>query len=199
MNSQRILKGYKTSPYTMPALQEDQKREQLIHDAEEIQRRAYEEGFAAGEKAGLESGEEKALVLIDHLESLAQELQDFKTNFVDDLTEQVVELSVAMSRKIISDEIKTQPETIVKITEQALRKMNSTGPVRIKVNPSVHELFLNKKSLLTDIHEDIQFEVTSSVSGSGPVVTSEAEEVITDFDSLIANIAEEMGVNCGGH
>jgi flagellar assembly protein FliH len=199
LNNQRILKGFKTSPYSMPALQEEPNREKLIHDAEETQRRAYEEGFTAGEKAGLESGEEKSVVLINRLESLAQELQDFQTHFVDDLREQVVELAIAISRKVVHDEIMAQPDRIVSITEQALRKMQRTGPVRIKVNPSVHELFLKKKSALTDIHDDIVFEVNSSVSETGPVVMSETEEVTTDYDSLIANIAEEMGVNVGSH
>jgi len=184
----------KPIPYIMPVLDkvvcvDDISFTQRI---ENIQRSAYEEGFAVGERAGFGAGEQKAAVLIERLEGIIAEITSFKKNLVDDMEPQVVNLAVAIAQKIIIEEIKTDPSVIVTIVKEALRRLQRMGTITIRLNPSIYDLFMKKKPELLEVHQDISFEVDTHVPLTGPFVISQTQEVVTDTRSLVDNIAEEI-------
>ena len=194
-NKGSIVNHSDVALYRMPSLEEDRKtksKDEIMQDIEDIQRAAYEEGFASGEKAGLEAGEQKAAVLIERLGHILEEIAVFKENMVEEMEEQVVELAIVMARKIITEEITTRPEVIVSVVREALKRLQRMGTIMIKINPSLHDLFMKKKSELIDIHKDITFDVNSNVSLTGPLVVSQTEEVVTDINALIENIMEDV-------
>jgi len=179
----------------MPSLDEgriSRSGDAMIEVAEDVQRKAYEEGFAAGERAGFSEGEQKSSVLLNRIENIINDLTMYKESFVEEVEEQVVDLAVAIARKIVIEEITTKPEIIVYLVKEALKRLQRIGNIRIKINPSLHDLFIKMKSELIEIHEDITFDVDSSVPVTGPFVISEIEEVVTDIDSMINNIVEDM-------
>lgn len=165
---------------------------------ENIERRAYEEGFATGERAGFGAGEQKATVLIERLERIIAEITLFKKNLVNDMEPQVLGLAVAIAQKIIIEEIKTKPSVIVAIVKEALRRLQRTGTITIKLNPSIYDLFMKKRAELLEVNQDISLEVDPRVPLTGPFVVSQAQEVITDINSLVNNIVEEMKARTNG-
>ncbi|MBI5665164.1 MAG: hypothetical protein HZC49_08800 [Nitrospirae bacterium] len=184
------------SPYCMPSLEDSRlpKKEDIIKDLEDMQRRAYEEGFASGERAGFADGEQKAAVLVERLERIIDEVAVFKEGLVKEVEKQVVDFALAMARKIIIDEISAKPEIIVSVVREALKRLQRMGTITIKINPALHDLFMKKRPELIDIHEDIIFDVNSNVSLTGPLVISQTEEVVTDIDALIANITDDVNI-----
>ncbi len=192
LSESRILRNSSAVIFSMPSLEEEKDHKSLLHKAEEIQRLAYEEGFSSGEKAGFSHGEEKALILLERLEGLIQELTAFMDNSVQKLTPQVVELASAIAKKIIIEEVSVKPDLIVKMVKEALKRLQRMGTITIKINPSLYELFREKKPDLLEVHPDIVFDVNSQVPVTAPLVISDIEEVVTDIDSLLSNIIEEM-------
>ncbi len=189
----RILKNSKAVLYSMPSLDERIGGDvSFLQKSEHIERQAYETGFAAGEKAGFTAGEQKAAVLIERLEKIMEEIFVFKENLVEDLEAQVVNLAIAIARKIIIEEIGIKPEIIVTMVKEALKRLQRVGAITIKINPAIYDLFMQKKPELLDIHQEIIFDVDSHVPLTGPLVISQTEEVVTDIDSLMANIIEKM-------
>jgi flagellar assembly protein FliH len=191
----KILKDSEAAVYSMPVLEEEnspRSKELILHRKEDIQRQAYEEGFEAGEKAGFAEGEQKALMLVEKLEETIKEFTDFKDNMVEYLEPRVVNLATLVSKKIIIEEINTRPEIIVTMVKESLKRLKRFGTITIKINPALNDLFMRNKAELLDIHKDIIFDLSSGISVTGPVVTSEIEEVITDIDSLLNNIIDEM-------
>jgi flagellar biosynthesis/type III secretory pathway protein FliH len=179
----------------MPSLEEDARpksREEVLQEIEELQRKAYEEGFSAGEKAGYKEGEQKALLLVNRLGVIIDEITEFKKNLNVSLEGQVLSLSVAIARKIIADEIATRPELIVNLVREALKRLHLMGAITVKMNPALYDLFRERRPELTELHEDIVFDVSSGVALAGPLVISQTEEVVTDVDSLIDNIVDEL-------
>ncbi|RPI33494.1 MAG: hypothetical protein EHM54_10695, partial [Nitrospiraceae bacterium] len=170
------------------------RREDIIKELEETQRRAYEEGFESGEKAGFPDGEQKAAVLAERLERIIEEVAVFKENLVKELEAQVVDFAVAMARKVIIDEISTNPEVIVTVVKEALKRLQRVGTITIKINPALYDLFMKKKPELIDIHKDIIFDVNPNVALTGPLVISQTEEVVTDIEALIANITADVNI-----
>ena len=195
MFDSRIIKSSDAVPYSMPSLEDGRianDSNAILKNAEDIQRRAYEEGFASGEKAGFSEGEQKCSVLIERIERIISELTSFKSDFVADVEKQVVDLSVAIASRIIIEEINMRPEIIVTMVKESLKRLERVGNIRIKINPTLYDLFMKMKPELLEVHEDITFDVDSNIPVAGPLVISEIEEVVTDIDSLIENIVNEM-------
>ncbi len=193
MYNNRIIKNSDAVPFSMPSLEDGRRsRDAILKDAENIQRGAYEEGFVSGEKAGFSEGEQKCSLLIERIERIISELTVFKSSYTVEVESQVVDLAVAIARRIIIDEINTKPEIIVSMVKEALKRLQRVGNIRIKINPTLYDLFMKMKPELLEVHEDITFDVDSNVPVTGPLVISDIEEVVTDIDSLIDNVMEEM-------
>jgi len=192
LSNRRILKQCDAVLFNMPDLDEERCAGNLVNKVEEIQRQAYEEGFSSGERSGFEAGELKALVLVGRLEKIIEEIAEVKEKLVRNLEPQVVRLAIAIARKIIVEELNTRPEVIVTMVSEALKKLQRTGTITIKLNPALHELFTGNRQQLTDIHPDIVFDVNSNVPVTGPLVISDMEEVVTDVESLLSNVVAEM-------
>lgn len=188
--SNKVMKSGEAKLYAMPILEEDSRAS--LQSIEERQRLGYEEGFASGEKAGFNEGVEKATILIERLSTIIHEIIAFRDNFIEETEAQVVDLSIAIARKIISDEIATKPEIILSIVRNALKKIEHRGTVTIKINPALHELFNRSHASLVSIHDNIVFDSDEKIPLTGPLVIGQHEEVETDLDAMIANVVEQI-------
>lgn len=164
---------------------------------EEIEREAYERGFEAGEKAGFAMGEEKARVVLEKINNLLVDLTSLRQRILNELQEQIIELATSIARKIVLQELKTDPETIINMTKEAIMRIERTGPVTIKINPSLYNLFMRLKPELQNIHEDLIFDIDPSISAQGTLVIGPQEETSTDIDEQLRNIIKELGDRIG--
>lgn len=189
--------------YSMPSLDEDKvpigqekvsDYNAVMEKANELQKNAYDEGFASGEKAGFAVGEQKTLVLLEGIEKIMSELMSVRAGALQGVDEQVVELAVTIARKVIVEEVSIKPEIMISIVREALKRMERIGTIAIKVNPAIYDIFINNRTKLTDIHDDIVIDADASVPVTGPLVISKTEEVVTDIESLIENITKEIKI-----
>jgi flagellar assembly protein FliH len=160
---------------------------------EKIEREAYESGFETGEKAGLDMGMQKAAILIEKLETILAELVTLREKLIKESEPQLVELAVSIAKKIILKELTLNPEEIVKITKEALMKIERVGQITIKITPSLYDLFNKLKPELLSIHPDIIFDVDPSISKYGSVVMGPFEDVLTDVDEQLRNLIKDIG------
>lgn len=197
----RIIYEAEVSPFTMPELleKEAENREvkEIDHTIDEIEREAYERGFEAGEKAGLAMGEEKAKIILEKIENLLKDLLTLRKKMLTDLQAEIIELVTSIARKIILRELETEPETLLNMTKEALMKIERTGPITIKINPSLYNLFMRLKPELQNLHEDLIFDVDPSISAQGTIVVGPQEEVSTDIDEQLRNLIKELGERIG--
>lgn len=192
--SGKIMKAGEVSLYSMPQLSDDRTfaNEMDSQLSAEVQRAAYEKGFSSGEKAGLDAAEERASIVATQIQQMLNELAETKEKLVDNLEDQVIDLAVAIAGKIVDQEIKEKPEHMVTIVKKALKKLQRSGTVTIKINPVLLDTFRKSKAELGEIHEDIRIETVDHLPVADPIVTSETEEVMADLDSLLHNISEEI-------
>ncbi len=189
----------------MPSLEEDRPVDVADEipepgpSPEEIEREAYETGFAAGQKAGFEMGDQRAAVLLSKLEGIIRETEQYRERILSDIEPQMLGLASGIAKKIILVELDVKPEVTVNIVREAIRKLERTGPIVIKLNQSVQDLFMRLKPELLEVHPDIIFDIDPSLPPTGQIVIGESEEVVTDLDSQIGNIIEDMGGKSGGY
>jgi len=158
-----------------------------------VEREAYEKGYASGEKAGMEMGEQKAAVTLERIENILKELTEWKDKLFQESEQQLVELAVAIARKIMLRELATKPEDIVAMTKEAIMKIERTGQITVKINPALYDLFTKLKPQLLSIHPDIVFDLDPSASLTGSVVMGSMEDVVTDLDEQIRNLIKDLG------
>lgn len=197
----RIINRGEVPVFPMPELIEKDAEEIKIEEerppVEEIEREAYERGFEAGEKAGFAMGEEKARVVLERINNLLMDLTSLRQRILNELQVQVIELATSIAKKIVLQELKTDPETIINMTKEAIMKIERTGPVTIKINPTLYNLFMRLKPELQNIHEDLIFDIDPSLSALGTLVIGPQEEVSTDVDEQLRNIIKELGDRIG--
>ncbi|MBI4688640.1 MAG: hypothetical protein HY756_12855 [Nitrospirae bacterium] len=191
----RIRRCGDTDSYIMPLLRDvalftEKPQLSLEQRAEEIERKAYEEGFSAGEKAGLEFGEQKSSVLLTGLQSIINDLTTARKKTLAELEPEIISLVVSIAKKIIYEELSIRPELIGSIVREAMRKIEKTGRITIRINPALCSLFEKIKPELLKLHSDISIDADPMVPVNSPLIIGPAEEVVTDIDEQIENIME---------
>ncbi|MCX7794683.1 MAG: FliH/SctL family protein [Thermodesulfovibrionales bacterium] len=177
------------SDFRPPVFEESLKIGQRIED---IEREAYERGFEQGRRAGLELAEKEAKVIIDKLEELVTEFISHKEEIKRSIKPLIIELSVSIARKLIMKEIEKEPEIVVRLTEEAIKKIEKQGKVRIKINPLLKEIFEKASPGLLRLHEEIVIDIDPSLPPYSSEVISETQEIVTDTDEQLRNLIREL-------
>lgn len=158
----------------------------------DIEKDAYGKGFAEGRRAGEESAAREAAPLIAGLSAAIAGVEEFRKQVVQEAEPQVVELAVAVARRILVGELSENPERIVEIVKEAIRRIERSGSVTIRVHPDLSRVISSLKGRSAEFQADILLDVDPSVPPHGPIVTGGTEEVLTDVDEQIRVIMDEL-------
>lgn len=159
---------------------------------EAIARDALRAGFEAGKRAGTEDAEREATVLLSGMREMLRAIGEERERALRELEPQVFELAVAIARRIVIEELAMRPELTAGIVKEAIRRIEKTGPLMVRIHPDFYEAFARHKAELLELHSEILLEVDPSVPPTGPLVIGPAEEIVTDPDEQIRNIVEEI-------
>lgn len=175
--------------FNMPVIEE----ERLVgKNADIVEREAYERGYQAGEKAGLEMGIQRGAAILEKMESVLKEIILLKSGLAKELEAQCLELCFSLARKLALSELSTNPENVVKIVKEALMRIERSGVVKIRIHPSLKDVFTRFRPGLLDIHADIAFEPDPSLPQYSAIVTSPTQEMAVDIDEQLKNLIKGM-------
>jgi flagellar assembly protein FliH len=102
---------------------------------QQVEREAYEKGFAQGQKDGLALGQTKAEELWKKMHALFDALAPLKEKALTEAEEDILKLSMIIARKIVKKELATDPDTVKRSLEQAITFLKDRSFVRILVSP----------------------------------------------------------------
>ncbi len=189
----RIENPDSVSNFSPPVFEDSLRIAQRLEDME---RDAYERGFHQGRRAGLEMAEKEAALIISRLEDLIAQFIAFREEIERDLKPKILELSVSIARKIIMKEIEADPEIVLRLTEEAIKRIERQGQLKIKINPLLKDLFEKASPGLLRLHQDIVIDMDPSMPAYGAEIVSETQVITTDIDeqlkTLIKDIAERL-------
>lgn len=112
--------------------------------AEEIESRAYDEGFAQGRLDGEELGKKQFEAMARRLEKLIEKIGLEGARILPKYEAQMVELSLAMARRVIGEELKTGPEAVLSSIRSAMKMVIEGSNIRIHLNPEDMQLIEGK-------------------------------------------------------
>jgi flagellar assembly protein FliH len=128
----RMLDDMKTRERKLAAIWSDIARK----EAEKARQAGHAEGFEAGKEEGFDEGKNSVEPVAAKLEELVAEMNEQRERIIGGASRFVAQLAFEIAVKVIHDELKSDPEKILKQVEAALEKVVDKERIVIKVHPS---------------------------------------------------------------
>ena len=169
----------------------------------DVEQAAYCRGFADGEKNGYEQGERAggaaAMQQLEHLlQSLRQVLSGLEVLHRRDARayeNDLVQLALAVARKVVGREVAAAPEVVVDMLREGLARLEHPGALTIRMNPGDLERLADVSAQLFEGRVDsgrVRFEADAGVSPGGCYIESEAGDVDARVEQRFRIVAEAL-------
>ena len=148
----------------------------------------YKAGFAKGQEDGFTSGKTETERLVDRLHVLIEKTMDKRAEILSETEQQVVNLVLLMTRKVVKVISENQKNVVVTNVVQALRKVKGRGDVTIRVNLADLKLTSQHTKDFLDVVENVKnisIVEDSTVDQGGCVIE-------TDFGEIDARISSQL-------
>ncbi len=133
------------SQETAVAGEDDKSEPEPVVDTAEIEKKAYDEGFAKGEKEGTDAGKQKMEEAVSHLETIISQVDSVWKNLVDTYESQIVRLVTDIAEKVVYGHVAVDDETVKRAILQALELIPEPVEVTINVGDEDYEYIENTK------------------------------------------------------
>jgi flagellar assembly protein FliH len=105
-------------------------------EAVKIREQARAEGHAEGLRAGHADGAEEVSRAALALAEAAREIESLRTEAVDAVERDAIELALELAEKIVGGTLKARPDTVLEVVRGALRRISDRRNVTVLVNPA---------------------------------------------------------------
>ena len=153
--------------------------------ADEIKRRATEEGFSEGFKAGLEQSVVDNRLLTSHVLDLLAELKDLRQSLMRQHESEIVRQALLMAKKVVHGELTTKPEFILSELKGAIARFEGEGKIRISLNPIEYDFIAKHQRELEGYLEPGQplvLKKDNNIACSEPLIESDFSLVELDLN-----------------
>jgi len=170
---------------------------------EEVEQAAYCRGFSDGERTGFEQGERCGGDAVrKHLESVLQslgqmleELESLRRREVRGFEKELVELALEVARKVVGQEVATQPDAVAHLLRDALGRIEHAGPLTIRMNPlDLERLTGMQPQLLQGLVDPgrVRFEADAGLSAGECLIESDVGDIDARVEQRFRIVAEAL-------
>lgn len=100
-----------------------------------VEKQAYERGFREGEAAGARKSLEQLQAAIQGFAQSAAQLAAYKPQLRAEVERQLVNLSLAVARKVLQRELSLDPNIVLAVVKGCLQELENVEIYRLRVNP----------------------------------------------------------------
>jgi flagellar assembly protein FliH len=100
-----------------------------------VERDAFVKGYAQGEKAGMEAGAKRTDAVLRRLGETIDELAGLRRQILHHSEQQLVQLAIALARRIVRRELAADDELLGALARVALERLGEARPATIRLNP----------------------------------------------------------------
>jgi flagellar assembly protein FliH len=164
--------------------------EQQAHLAA-LERDSFTKGYAQGERAGLEAGGKRAEAMLRRLAQTLDELSALRDSMVRQTERELVQLSVAIARRILQREVSVDPELTSALAHIALERLGSTGPATVRLHPDDYAIVTAGQAAPLGGRQ-VDVVPDPRVSRGGCLVESEFGSINASVDAQVDEIARAV-------
>jgi flagellar assembly protein FliH len=154
---------------------------EAAQEAERLKESATEEGKQQGHAAGLRQGLEDAKRQMaeqvkqtaDNCNAIVDAAEQDARRILQEAEPKIIELVLAISRKVIKDEVEERPAVVLELVRGALERVRDQNQITIHVSPDDYEFILQSRRQL------------QAVVGAEQTLTLTADAVLTKGGCLI--------------
>jgi flagellar assembly protein FliH len=110
-----------------------------------LEREAFAHGYASGERAGVEAGAKRADGMLRRMAHTVEELERLKASLVHQTERQVVQLALALARRIVRRELTLDPDLVGAMAHVALERLGDASPATIRLNPEDYAVVASQR------------------------------------------------------
>jgi len=159
----------------------------------EIERQAYEQGFAKGEQEGRLAAQQQTAPLLTAMETTLAELDGVRQKIRRHLEQEVVELALHVARKVVRHELTVSKDTIVCVVKEAMTQLDDPGKISIRLNPDDLQQIRaagEKLSAVMDHLDTIHFEEDTGIDCGGCYIQTEYGEIDARIEEQLRTVEE---------
>jgi flagellar assembly protein FliH len=107
------------------------------HDAHlaALERDAFLKGYAQGEHAGAEAAGQRGEAMLHRLTQTLDELTTVRTDMIRATERQMVQLALAITRRILQREVSLDPDLLLAMARVALERLGESAHVTVRLHP----------------------------------------------------------------
>jgi len=154
---------------------------------EQVQRQAYEEGFALGRREGLASGQVELHAQVQRLDQMMRALSAPFEGLDQQVEQELLLLTTTMLRQLVRRELKSDPGQIVAVVREAMASLPvATRNARLYLHPE-DAVLVRDALAISDAERPWRIM-------EDPVLTRGGCRVITDTSSIDASVETRLAI-----
>jgi flagellar assembly protein FliH len=156
-----------------------------------LEREAFAKGYEQGERAGAEAAGKRGEAMLRRLSDTLTELTALRTSMIRQTENQIVELALAIARRVVHREISLDRNLMIAIVRVALDRLGETAHVTVKLHPEEFEA-TGAARVAELAGADITFVPDARVGRGGCRVESDMGMLDAGVDAQIQEIARAL-------
>lgn len=170
-------------------------KQQAQDESDAIREEARKEGYEAGNKQGYEDGTNSLEEKVKAIDTFSKSQFDIKHNIIKSAELDIVDLIIAIAKKVCRKTLDDDINVLKTITEEAIKQLKDKESITITIHPDLAEkIYSISEELKADIPklEHIKIIEDINVSPDGTIVETPLSRVDCRLQTQINQIAENL-------
>jgi flagellar assembly protein FliH len=104
-----------------------------------LERDAFAKGYEQGERSGAEAAAQRGEAILRRLTQTVEELTTLRAQMIHQTERQMVQLALAIARRIVHREVSLDQDLLVAMARVALDRLGESAQVTIRLHPEEYE------------------------------------------------------------
>jgi flagellar assembly protein FliH len=156
-----------------------------------VEREAFAKGYEQGERAGLEAAGKRGEAMLRRLSDTLTELTALRASMIRQTESQIVELALAIARRVVLREVTLDHNLLIAIVRVALDRLGESARVTVRLHPEEYEA-TGAARIAEFSGTDVTFVADARVGRGGCRVESEMGMLDAGVEAQIQEIARAL-------
>ena len=177
----------------------EEERQAVLRDAyteaEEIKQKGYQDGFEAGRQEGMQQRFRESEYLANQMNSVIEQLANLRQVVRFQAEQELVQLSVLIAKRVVVQELETNPEILQNILAKALKEIETKGKIQVFLHPEDYEFMQNTGVNLDQYMADEQtlsLKVNQDAEPGSIFIETDDDVLNFTFQQQFEQIEEEL-------
>ncbi len=170
-------------------------KESFAQKIQLAEQKAYTEGMSDGLQKGIDLQKNEALQPLESLGGLITEVSKLRKATLENAEEQILQLSLAIAKKVIHLEVTTNRDVIQGVLKEAIKNIVDRENMKIRIHPlDFHYMMEIKSDFLQNFDgiKNVLFEEDGSIGRGGALIETVHGEVDARLDQQYNQIEALM-------